>query len=410
MKNLDFLFIGINFFPEPTGIGKYSGEMIEWLAYKGFEIEVVTGFPYYPQWQLEKGAYWYKTEKVFNSKVKVHRCPLYVPKQPSGFKRILHEFSFLLFAFPKLAYLSIIKKPKYIFCVAPPFHLGLLGYLAKLISGGKLLYHIQDLQIEAAQSLQMIRHPFLLKGLFKIEKLILDRADSISSIHTNMIREIALKTKVKIELLPNWTNLELLYPIENKNELREIYGLPSDKTIFLYSGSLGEKQGIELVFEIAKTFSKHNNCLFIIAGSGPYHQNLEKIIAASKLDNIVARKLVPIEELNNWLNLADYHLIFQRNEINNYLFPSKIVSILGIGGACIAFVSPSNNIGKLLNENQIGFVIFEHNPADIYLKLTEIMNFNADNMKQAARLFAIKNFDKNQILEKWLGNILFMKN
>ena len=47
------LIHGINFSPELTGIGKYSGEMAEWLAAQGHEVRVVTAPPYYPQWRVD---------------------------------------------------------------------------------------------------------------------------------------------------------------------------------------------------------------------------------------------------------------------------------------------------------------------------------------------------------------------
>lgn len=39
------LIHGINFSPELTGIGKYSGEMATWLAAAGHEVKVVTRHP-----------------------------------------------------------------------------------------------------------------------------------------------------------------------------------------------------------------------------------------------------------------------------------------------------------------------------------------------------------------------------
>ena len=44
------LLIGYNFSPEPTGIGKYSGEMIQWLGNQGYDCTVLTAYPYYPYW------------------------------------------------------------------------------------------------------------------------------------------------------------------------------------------------------------------------------------------------------------------------------------------------------------------------------------------------------------------------
>lgn len=49
---MKILVYGINYSPELTGIGKYTGEMVEWLAAQGHEVRVITAPPYYPQWQV----------------------------------------------------------------------------------------------------------------------------------------------------------------------------------------------------------------------------------------------------------------------------------------------------------------------------------------------------------------------
>ena len=58
------LLHGINYSPELTGIGKYSGEMAEWLAARGHGVRVVTAPPYYPAWRVRTDyrAWSYTTE------------------------------------------------------------------------------------------------------------------------------------------------------------------------------------------------------------------------------------------------------------------------------------------------------------------------------------------------------------
>ena len=46
---------GINFSPELTGIGKYTGELAAWLVAQGHEVRVVTAPPYYPAWSVSAG-------------------------------------------------------------------------------------------------------------------------------------------------------------------------------------------------------------------------------------------------------------------------------------------------------------------------------------------------------------------
>lgn len=61
---MKILVYGINYSPELTGIGKYTGEMVEWLAAQGHEVRVITAPPYYPQWQVGENysAWRYKRE------------------------------------------------------------------------------------------------------------------------------------------------------------------------------------------------------------------------------------------------------------------------------------------------------------------------------------------------------------
>jgi colanic acid biosynthesis glycosyl transferase WcaI len=46
------LLYGINFAPEPVGIGKYTGELATWLEKKGHPVSVITAQPYFPSWRI----------------------------------------------------------------------------------------------------------------------------------------------------------------------------------------------------------------------------------------------------------------------------------------------------------------------------------------------------------------------
>ncbi len=49
---MKILVYGINYSPELTGIGKYTGEIRADVAAQGHEVRVITAPPYYPQWQV----------------------------------------------------------------------------------------------------------------------------------------------------------------------------------------------------------------------------------------------------------------------------------------------------------------------------------------------------------------------
>lgn len=355
------LLIGGNFSPEPTGIGKYNGEMIDWLVENGYECTVITSYPYYPQWEVQKpydrSKRWYKKETGRNGRLTVYRCPQYVPAQPTGKKRMLLDLSFSIAAFFKLLQLLPAKKHDLVITVAPSFQLGLLAVLYKKLRGAQFLYHIQDLQIEAARDLGMIRSPKLISALFGVERFILKRADVVSSISDGMVQRIALKVQRPVQFFPNWVDTSLFFPVDGKDALKKEYGFsPSDKVI-LYSGAIGEKQGLEAILHTAQAMRNRPDLRFVICGSGPYKSRLETMAAEMQLENVVFYPIQPFERFNRFLNMADVHLVIQKAGASDLVMPSKLSTILAVGGLALVTANPGSGLHALVEKYQMGILV-----------------------------------------------------
>ncbi|MDQ6843546.1 MAG: WcaI family glycosyltransferase [Bacteroidota bacterium] len=409
------LFIGGNFSPEQTGIGKYSGEMIHWLSKHGYECFVITTYPYYPQWQIldshRKGSFWYKKEinqvgKNLQNPVTVIRCPHYVPKKPSGLKRILSEFTFLFSS--SFVVLGTLFKRKYdfVFTVAPPFHLGLHAFLYKKIKGAKLLYHIQDLQIEVAQNLKIINSKSFFKLLFGVEKFILNRADHISSISAGMIRNIKIKCDKEIFFLPNWVDIENFYPLYNKQKLKALFGLKAEDRIILYSGAIGEKQGLEAILHAAKHFQNVPDLKFVICGSGPYKEDLIEMSKDMKLQNVIFIHLQPVENLNSLLNVANAHLILQKNGASDLTMPSKLSTILAVGGLAIVTASPGSSLYEVINKSKTGILIEPENQEALNASIHYAISNTHKQLEINARQYAENHLSIDKILSAFAANCL----
>ncbi|MFM2129203.1 MAG: colanic acid biosynthesis glycosyl transferase WcaI, partial [Pseudomonadota bacterium] len=63
---MKILIHSINYLPELTGIGKFTGEMGTWFAARGHDVRVVTTPPYYPEWRIAPGyrRFWYAHEEI----------------------------------------------------------------------------------------------------------------------------------------------------------------------------------------------------------------------------------------------------------------------------------------------------------------------------------------------------------
>lgn len=394
--NKKILFIGGNFSPEPTGIGKYNGEMIDLLASQGYECTVITSYPYYPYWKVQEP--YIKLAHKFTREVKkvsdhttnteIYRCPQYVPKKPTAKRRMILDFSFCFTSF--LIILQLLFKPKFnvVIAVVPCFQIGLLGVLYKKIKGAKFIYHIQDLQIDAARELKMIKSRIIINMLLKTEKYILKNADVVSSISLGMIKRIKAKYNREVIYFPNWVDTKIFYPLEEREKLKEEFNFLSTDKIVLYSGAIGEKQGLETIIHAAETLKHHTDLKFVISGSGPYKEKLEQLTTSLHLTNVYFMPLQPLESFNRFLNMADLHLVLQKANANDLVMPSKLTTILSVGGIAIISASKDSNLYEMIASNNMGILIEPDNQRAFIEAVENALNDNNGKMNQNARHYA----------------------
>ncbi|MDB5062080.1 MAG: glycosyl transferase, group 1 family protein [Mucilaginibacter sp.] len=404
------LLIGGNFSPEPIGIGKYNGEMIDWLAANGHECTVVTTYPYYPQWKVQtpyvKKSFWYKRETkyikpFYENSIKIYRCPQYVPANPTGTKRMILDFSFFLTSFVVILRLLLQRKYNIVISVVPSFQLGLLAILYKKIRGGKFFYHIQDLQIDAARDLQMIKSKTLINFLLGIEKYILKQADVVSSVSAGMIEKIEMKCDKKIDFFPNWVDTMMFYPIAEKTLLKKEFNFNPSDIIVLYSGAVGEKQGLENILLAAQSFLHNTHLKFVICGSGPYLKKLVDIKADLNLHNVVFMSTQPIEKFNRFLNMADLHLIIQKSNAADLVMPSKLTTILAIGGVTLLTAMPGSSLYNLIKLYNLGIAVEPENLTALIAGIDTAIKNNNNDMQSNARAYAERYLSREIVISKF---------
>lgn len=389
------LLIGYNYAPEPTGIGKYSGEMIQWLAKKGYDCTVLTTYPYYPYWKVQepyyKNRFYFKSEtQAFEGggKITVYRCPIYVPAQPSGGKRIMLDFSFLVTAFLQLLTLIPAKKFDNVITVVPSFQFGLLGILYKRLRKAKLIYHIQDMQIEAARDLKMIKSQKLINSLFRVERFIFNQSDVVSSISEGMVAKIGEKAGKEIFLFPNWSDTKLFYPLPERDELKKEFGFDPGEKIILYSGGIGEKQGLESILYAAREFNEDQAVKFVICGSGPYKEKLQALAHELQLQNLIFFPLQPFEKFNQFLNIADIHLVIQKANASDLVMPSKLTTILSVGGMPLITANKGSGLHTLVEKYNMGLLVNAEDQQALNAGIKKAIAGNNEEIKKNARTYA----------------------
>jgi colanic acid biosynthesis glycosyl transferase WcaI len=201
------LIHGLNYAPELIGIGRYTGELGAWLASRGHAVTVLAAPPYYPQWRVAAGYRPQRWRRERLDGVEVLRAPLYAPSRVTGRGRLLHELSFG--ASCLYWWLAELWRRRWdaVVAVCPPLQSGLIPSLLASRQAIALVIHIQDLQLDAARQLGLLRQPALLAGLERLESFLWGRAQAVTTISRAMADRIQAKGvwPGRLHVLPNWT-------------------------------------------------------------------------------------------------------------------------------------------------------------------------------------------------------------
>lgn len=411
------LVYGLNYQPELTGIGKYTGEMCSWLAAHGHDVRVVTAPPYYPAWRVRedyRNAYRIQRAK---GKATVYRCPLYVPQKPSGVKRMVHLISFMLSSLPILIR-QTFWRPDIVFTVEPTFFCAPIALLVATAAGSASWLHVQDFEVDAAFDLGLLPAEGPIHDLaLALEGPITRAFTRVSSISTKMVERAEAKgvSPNRTLLFPNWVNVDEIYPQpeDKPNSFRNELGLEG-KIILLYSGNMGAKQGLELLAPLAEDFGpgghdEDSRVHFIFCGDGAFRPQLEALVAHRT--NVTMLPLQPYLRLNDLLNAADIHLLPQRAGAADLVMPSKLTGMLSSGRPVLATAEPDTQVGHVVGgyapEEACGMIVPAEDADALHAAVKSLVN-DAGLRKRFggnARRFAVEHLGREQVLERFERNL-----
>ena len=301
---------GINYSPELTGIAPYNTALCESLAAQGHTVQMVTSFSYYPEWRKrpEDRGRWFRLDRV--NSVSIHRCWHYVPAKPSTIRRILHELSFVA---TTLLRVLTLQKADVMVVVSPPLLLGFAAWLAGVFTRAPFVFHVQDMQPDAALKMGMVHDGPLMRFLYFLEAFSYRKAARVSGISEGMLRAFKSKGVApgKLVLFPNGVILPNLADLSAAGGFRRRMGFAPDAFLAVYSGNLGVKHGIEILLETARLL-QGQNIRIVICGDGARRPLLAEQAKSLRLDNVCLIPLQPEAEYLEMMVDTDLYLVTQQ--------------------------------------------------------------------------------------------------
>jgi colanic acid biosynthesis glycosyl transferase WcaI len=370
---------GINYAPELTGIAPFNTGLCDYLRGRGHEVEMVTAFPYYPFWRKLPGdeARLYRTDDIDG--VRVNRCWHYVPRRATTARRIWHELSFGL-----TSCLRLLRRPAadvYV-VVSPPLILGLFAGWIAAIKRRPFVFHVQDLQPDAAVGLGMVKPGLFTRLLYRLEAQAYASAALVSGISDGMIRAFAGKgvPVAKRHLFPNWIrwygrNAGVMQSeverAEHGRRFRAKFQIGDDVFLASYAGNLGKKQGLETLIEAAALLKPMRSILILIVGDGVMREALEAQVTREGLANVRTMKLLVEADYHGMLAASDVSLILQAPGTGQFFFPSKLLSTLSVRTPVVSVADGDSELAKAVAAGKFGRNVAPARPNELARALRE---------------------------------------
>jgi glycosyltransferase involved in cell wall biosynthesis len=284
---------------------------------------------------------------------------------------------------------------------SPTIQRQLLKYCQR--SSVPFVYWLQDWFGVAAQKVFSRRFGVVgrLAGryILKQEKEAVGLSDGVVAISSDFLDLIADKSKATV--IQNWAPLNEL-PVRPKQNRWSVEHGFANRTVFLYSGTLGLKHNPELLIQLALYCQSSGDGVVVVISEGLGREYLEKRKRELGLSaSLFLFDFQRFEILPEVIATADVLLAIIEKDAGAFSVPSKVLTYLCAERALLLAVPPSNLAARIVKDNGVGLVVDPDN-ANEFVKAAAYLSSNkqtARSLAARARQYAVATFNIARIAD-----------
>lgn len=368
------LVVGINYSPEPTGSGPYTAGLAEMAVESGYQVQVLTGVPHYPSWEVPASYRWrFRTDERVAG-VPVRRLRHFVPERQSALTRAAWEATFLGQALTS----RLPWRPDLIVASTPSLSGAVYG--AVLARRLRVPYGVvvQDVVGAGLQGGVLGGASRLAGRVAAVERWALASAAEVAVVSPRFLPAMTAYgiAPERIRVMPNWSRISRA--TVSRDEARARLGWSANEFVVAHTGNMGLKQDLHTVVDAGRLASGRPDLRFLLVGDG----NQREAIAAYA-DGLPNVELVPpVDEATYPLVLAaaDVLLVSERASTGDMSLPSKLTSYLAAGRPVLAAVAPDGACASELAKT--GGAASVVPPGDAAALLREVLALRTDEAKR----------------------------
>ncbi len=198
-----------------------------------------------------------------------------------------------------------------------------------------------------------------------------------------------------VELAPNSYDIpknKLKLSVDDVSDIRNKYGLPIDKPIFIYGGNMGKPQGIPFLIECLDAVKHRNDCHFVVVGNGTEYPKIESWIKRCSPSSVSLFKTLPKEDYDKLASSCDVGMIFldYRFTIPNY--PSRLLPYIMEHKPIIVATDPNCDTGTIAEKNGYGYWCPSNSVEKFVEIVDKMLNSDRKTMGENGYQFYLNNY------------------
>lgn len=295
-----------------------------------------------------------KLEMMFDGKVTVKRFAMYREGKNPILRALRYSLNWIIQLWKGLRE----KDVDVIYLASTPPIQGMLGSFIKKFRGIPFVYNLQDIFPDSLFNNGLANKGGLLWKIGRvIENFTYKHADMIIVISEDFKKNIMAKgvPEDKIVVVYNWVDQNAVVDIpREENKLFDMYGLDRSKFYVTYNGNIGLSQNMDMLLEVASELqSEYADINFVLVGQGAYLDEVKRIVAEKKLDNVHLLPFQPYEDISHVFSLGDASLVISKPGTGAASVPSKTWSIMSASRPVLANFD-ENELKDIVEKNRCG--------------------------------------------------------
>ena len=197
----------------------------------------------------------------------------------------------------------------------------------------------------------------------------------------------------RVEVCPNCVEpVDMSASEEQRIAIRQKYGIPLDRKVFVYGGNLGKPQGIPFLISCLRA-AKDTGAYFLIVGDGTEYSKLEAYVNHEKPKHVKLMKRLPKEDYDAMVGSCDVGMLFLDHRFTIPNFPSRLLSYMQAKLPVLAVTDPNTDVGKVIVDGGFGWLCESNDVEAFKNKVTEIVKSDLVTKGSNSRKYMLDNYD-----------------